>query len=450
MKKIFLSIAVFLLIAQSVFAKGAKSDINTVISDSGISKNSISISVKNLSNEKTVYELNSKVLNHPASVQKMLTLPAAMSVLGEDYRFTTELYTRGANGYLIKLGADPYFTSDNLSGIVRKINPTTVKQIYIDDSIIELKDWGEGWQWDDNMNSCMPKYNSFNLDGNIAQITIMPTQQGAKPLIINPSNYPIVFLNNAKTADKNNISVVRDNSITENAILIKGTISSPITISIPISNLKRYFEFKLTQSLENEKIYLKNPYINTVKNTSDKKTCQISHPISIAVDDILKNSNNMAIETVMKLAGGKYRENKEHRQVTGTDYLGLEVFDEYCRQIGIDPLRVKLVDASGVSKNNLVDADFITDYLIKSKDNKTLKHLPKPGEGTLSERMIPLKDNLLAKTGTLSDVSSIAGYLTSKSGKQYAFCIIINDPKSTNSEKKVLEDYIIKAIYFNK
>ena len=61
--------------------------------------------------------------------------------------------------------------------------------------------------------------------------------------------------------------------------------------------------------------------------------------------------------------------------------------------------------------------------------------------------MIPLKDNLKAKTGTLSDISTIAGFLTSKSGNKYAFCIMINDPKSTSSEKKVVEDYIIRDMY---
>ena len=73
--------------------------------------------------------------------------------------------------------------------------------------------------------------------------------------------------------------------------------------------------------------------------------------------------------------------------------------------------------------------------------------LPSPGEGTLAERMIPLKDNLKAKTGTLSDLSSIAGYLTTKSGKKISFCIIINDIKLSDSDKKMLEDFILREAY---
>jgi D-alanyl-D-alanine carboxypeptidase/D-alanyl-D-alanine-endopeptidase (penicillin-binding protein 4) len=58
-----------------------------------------------------------------------------------------------------------------------------------------------------------------------------------------------------------------------------------------------------------------------------------------------------------------------------------------------------------------------------------------------------LKDNVYAKTGTLNNISSIAGYINTKSNNKYVFCIMINDPKSTSSDKKVLEEYILRTIY---
>ena len=61
--------------------------------------------------------------------------------------------------------------------------------------------------------------------------------------------------------------------------------------------------------------------------------------------------------------------------------------------------------------------------------------------------MLPLKDNLRAKTGTHGDLSSIAVYLISKSENKYAFCIIINDTASTISDMKTLEDYLIREAY---
>ena len=150
----------------------------------------------------------------------------------------------------------------------------------------------------------------------------------------------------------------------------------------------------------------------------------------------------MVSETMFKLAGGKYLGLE-----TGTDAAGIKMFNDYCTKNKLDNSRIRITDASGVSKNNLVSTDFVTEFLVVNKDNKVLESLPKPGEGTLTHRMLTIKDSLRAKTGTLSDVSSIAGYLTTKSGKRLAFCIITNDMKLSNSDKKMLEDFIIREAY---
>ena len=91
MKKYILTLAIlFLTVVNSAFA-GIKSDINDVISKSGINRGSISISVKNANTGKTVYELNPNTPNNPASNQKIITATAALMTLGDDYRFSTKL-----------------------------------------------------------------------------------------------------------------------------------------------------------------------------------------------------------------------------------------------------------------------------------------------------------------------------------------------------------------------
>ena len=440
MKKI-LAILMFFVLTLGVNAKTVvKRDFSSVINESGIEKNAISVSIRDLNTGKTVYELNEKMLMHPASVQKMLTLPAAVDVLGENYEFTTEIYKRTPNSFVIKLGADPYLTSDDLKKLVNNVSLET-KKIYIDDSILEKKDWGEGWQWDDDMNVLMPRFNSYNLDKNLIKITVMPTTDGQGATIINPSKYPLVFFNHVVTGKENNIKISRDNSVSANTLLLEGTVSKPATFYVPTNNLKRYFNIKLTNVLADKKVYLKENFVVDRVVDSDKELDKITHPISNAIDDVLKNSNNMTAETIAKLAGGKVYKDK------GTDINGIKVFNAYCQKIGIDSSKIRLTDASGVSKNNLVTTDFISEYLVKNKDDKVLEHLPTPGQGTLTHRMLPIKENLRAKTGTLSDTSSIAGYLTTKNGNKYAFAIIINDTSSTIPDMKTLEDYLIREAY---
>ena len=439
MKKL-LTVLIAFLMTLSAQAKAPKCDFNAVINDSGVDKNSIAISIKDLGSGKPVYQLNEKILMHPASVQKALTLIPAVEVLGEDYEFTTEIYQRGDDNYIIKLGADPYLTTSDLKKLVSDVN-IEAKKVLIDDSILEKKSWGEGWQWDDDMNVLMPKFNSYNLDRNLIKITVVPTQKGQTASIINPSKYPIVFLNNVVTGDKNNVQISRDDSISSNTLALNGTVNKPVTMYIPTNNLKRYFDIRLTNVLQDRKIYLKQNFVFGSVTPDDKILDKVTHPLSNAIDDILKNSNNMVSETVAKLAGGKAYNDR------GTDLNGIKVFNAYCEKLGLDNSKIRITDASGVSKNNLISADFISEYFVKNKNNKVLEHLPKPGEGTLTHRMLPLKDNLRAKTGTHGDASSIAGFLTTKNGHKLAFCIIINDTTSTIADMKTLEDYLIREAY---
>lgn len=440
MKKI-LTILMMFALTLGVNAKNTvKRDFSSVINESGIEKNAISVSIRDLNSGKPVYELNEKMLMHPASVQKVLTLVPAVEVLGEDYDFTTAIYKRSANSYVIKLGADPYLTSNDLKTLVNNVNLET-KRIYIDDSILEKKDWGEGWQWDDDMNVLMPRFNSYNLDKNLIKITVMPTSNGQTATIINPSKYPIVFFNHVLTGKENGVKISRDNSVSANTLVLEGTVNKPTTIYVPTNNLKRYFNIKMTNALGDKKVYLKENFVVDKVTNSDKELDKVTHPISNAIDDILKDSNNMVAETVAKLAGAKAYNDR------GTDINGIKVFNAYCQKIGIDNSKIRLTDASGVSKNNLVTTDFISEYLVKNKDSKVLEHLPTPGQGTLTHRMLPIKENLRAKTGTLSDTSSIAGFLSTKNGNKYAFAIIVNDTTSTIPDMKTLEDYLIREAY---
>lgn len=442
MKKFALIIIAMFLFGLNVqAAKPVKSDFMSVIKDSGVDTESIAVSIKSADGGKAVYSLNDKMLMNPASVQKVITTPAMVETLGEDYMFSTEIYSRGEDSFLIKLGADPYLTSTDLRKLANYIKLDT-KKVYIDDSVLDNKTWGEGWQWDDDMNPLMPRFGSYNLDKNLIKLTIMPPEGNAPAVIINPSRYPLVFFNNIKAGDKTDVQVYRDNAVSANTIMLSGTVARPTTVFIPANNLKRYFDVQLTRTLENKKVYLKDAFVSDKQSSSDKYLDKVTHDMDSAVNDIFKNSNNMVTETLFKLAGKKYC-NLE----TGTDASGIKMFNDYCLRNKLDNSRIRITDASGVSKNNLVSADFVTDVLYVNKDNKIMEKLPAPGEGTLTHRMLTIKDNLRAKTGTLSDISSIAGYLTSKSGKKYVFCIMINDMKLSSADKKMLEDFLIREAY---
>ena len=194
-----------------------------------------------------------------------------------------------------------YLTTSDLKKLISHVGKDS-KRIYIDDSILDNKIWGEGWQWDDDMNILMPKFNSYNLDKNLIKLTIMPSDNNQFATIINTSKYPLVFFNNITTGEKTTLDIHRDNTVSNNTLVLSGTIARPTTIYIPSNNLKRYFEVQLTRLLENKKIYLKENYISSKQSSKDKFEDKITHPIDFAINDILKNSNNLVSETLFKIA----------------------------------------------------------------------------------------------------------------------------------------------------
>ena len=90
MKKILNSLfclSILLLMQNSVNA----GVIDKTISNSGINKSSISVSVKDVKTGKTIYKLHDKKPSMPASTLKLITLAASVDTLGNDYKFSTKL-----------------------------------------------------------------------------------------------------------------------------------------------------------------------------------------------------------------------------------------------------------------------------------------------------------------------------------------------------------------------
>lgn len=289
---------------------------------------------------------------------------------------------------------------------------------------------------DDDLNPLMPKFSSYNIDKNMINIVIVPTTAGAPAQIYTTKFYPVTFMNLVTTGKETNIELSRNNSISPHVITASGTIDKQITKPLPVNNPKRYFILRLEDAIRSAKMDYYGKFVQKkTPSTGVYPASEVKHPIDNAVKAILKDSNNYVAETVFKLAGAKFINN------TGSLEHSQQMLKAYFEKLGINYDDIKIVDGSGVSKNNIITADFMTEYLVKQAENEILKNnLPTAGEGTLKTRMLYFKDNLRAKTGTLADVSAITGYITSRSGKTYAFDIMINDPKSKSNEKNRLKN----------
>ncbi len=448
MKKILFTLFSIILFSQCANAMDS-AIFNKVIHNSGIQKGAVSVSFKDLSTGKTVAELNSEIPTSPASTQKLLTYLPALTVLGENYNFSTSIYKTKAGDYYLVLGADPYLTTSDLYNLISQLKlaqKSEVKNLYIDDTILDNQNWGEGWQWDDDLNVLMPKFGSYNLDRNLYTIIVSPTKVGAPADIFTSIFYPTTFLNQTKTTlNETKVDFSRENYISPDSLTVSGPVAKTVKVQIPINYLRRYFLLRMDDTFAKAKLSYYGKYPKAKLPKGAIKVAEIKHPISLATTDVLKNSNNLVAETVFKLAGGK------HVNGTGSAVSAIAMFNTYCSINKLDCSKIRLTDGSGVSKNNLVTADFMSDYMVKTTNifgkEKLETMLTKPQEGTLRNRFFNMQGKLWAKTGTLSNISGITGLMTAKSGKTYAFSIYINDGKSNESNKKMLEEFIVKAFY---
>jgi len=447
MQKIICFILIFMATITSVYAES----IDKMLTKMGINKGAVSVMIKNIQTGDVVYALNERTPMPPASTLKLITSSAAVDTLGADYTYKTQLYKSTNNDLYFKLSGDPLLKSANLEKLIqaaksKKISP---KHIYVDDSVFDKNEWGEGWQWDDELNPLMPKFSAYNLNKNILYLDINPSENGNPAVIGIRPNYPLTFMNYTKTTKtgSSNVGVAKNEDI-PNILNVAGNVAKKVSIAVPISSPKLNFTLSLEEVIKNARFeYYSKITPAKLPAGNIYLVEEVEHGLDAILPLILKNSDNLAAETLFKTGGAVFTNSQ------GTFENSQKMLNSYFKKININPADIKIVDGSGVSKNNLMTAEFMTNFLVNRassgefEDFKAL--LPTPSEGTLKNRMLYFKDNLRAKTGTNADISAIAGYMTSKRGRLYAFDIMINDARTSNADKKNIEEQILRNLYIN-
>ena len=109
-----------------------------------------------------------------------------------------------------------------------------------------------------------------------------------------------------------------------------------------------------------------------------------------------------------------------------------------------------IADASGVSRNNLVTVDFMTNALDKIYVNKQEQFIKdtfaQPGEGTFSNRLLNYRGYVFLKSGTLANISGLAGYVKADNGKTYSVAILIQNFTYPENQVKIFENRLIEEI----
>lgn len=160
-----------------------------------------------------------------------------------------------------------------------------------------------------------------------------------------------------------------------------------------------------------------------------------SHPLRELLVPMLKESNNFIADTLFKRIGGIPCTWKKGK-------LAMEQFLQHT--LHIYPHSIKIVDGSGLSRYNLVTPEQIVALLLYERRCRTfVSSLPIAGvDGTLAKRFQDsrLKGRIFAKTGSMSGVSSLSGYMCNS----YVFSILIDDFVGPSAPYKQLQESLLQ------
>ena len=170
--------------------------------------------------------------------------------------------------------------------------------------------------------------------------------------------------------------------------------------------------------------------------------CCQTHSIDQILGRMMKDSNNLFAESLFYQIGLT-----RGRPSTAKKAVAAE--EEILKKMNMQDVPHRFADGSGLSLYNYVSAELEVAFLRYAYEDANIyadlfSHLPIAGvDGTLEKRMrgTAAANNVRAKTGTLSGVSSLSGYCTAPNGHILAFAII-NQGQQNNSRAKALQDRI--------
>ncbi|MEU4776955.1 D-alanyl-D-alanine carboxypeptidase/D-alanyl-D-alanine-endopeptidase [Micromonospora sp. NPDC023633] len=447
--------------------------IDAILADSRLAGAQASVVVKDAATGETVYHRNGDRRLVPASNTKLLTSAAALELLGPGHRFSTEVRTSGArraglvsgNLYL-RGGGDPTMLAAEYDALAAQVAAAGVRvvtgNLVADDTRYDSTRLGPDWTWDDEpyyyaaQVSALTVAPDTDYDAGTVIVHAAPgATAGARPVVTTtPATRYLKIDNRAETVAGGETSVSFERAHGSNTIVVTGQIAldaAPASDWVSVWEPTGYAADVFRSALRRHGVRVLGRTV--LGQATPEGAAEVgrhrSMPLAELMVPFLKLSNNGHAEVLTKEIGRVL-------SGSGTWSAGLAAISEYVADAGMDTGTLRQRDGSGLSRRNLVPADEFVDLLTAVRAEPWFDTwyaaLPVAGEadrfvgGTLRSRMrgTPAAGNVHAKTGSLTGVSGLSGYVTDADGRVLAFSILLNNYLA--SSVKTLEDQIAIAL----
>jgi len=426
------------------------------------------VKVVSLDNGGVIYEQDAHKFVRPASNMKIYTVATAFDRLTPDYRFITSVYAqekpddgkikgdltvygRGDPSIAARFNGGDYFKGIN--DLADRIVAAGVKRIkgdlVGDESYFNGAPLGSGWEWDDLTWSYGAQVSALTINDNAVDLTIKPGDKVGAPVVITsgpPATAFMAISNRATTSargSKNELQLYR--AVGQNTLEVTGTLplgDAGFSGGVAIPDPALAFVSMLRDALIKRGVKI-DGRLRTVRTQTPEAKPMLeiaslqSPPFSVIAAHTMKPSQNQYTELILRTLG-KTRATSGQPPATSANQdnenAGLQVLRDFLHQAGVGDSDLVLGDGSGLSRNDMITANATVELLTFMSKHKYFAQfrdtLPIAGvDGTLRTRMrgTPAEGNVRAKTGSLSSVASLSGYVTTAAGEHLVFAMMLNN-----------------------
>lgn len=434
------------IFAASVGALAAQAQ--DLLGIDGEEATSIGVYIKDITSGEVLYDFNSDLALTPASVMKSVTTATVLSLIGEDYRFTTPVVLRGNAGagsvwngdLVICSSGDPTVESENFKSnlgfcdsICAGLQRMGVREI--EGTIIveqTLKDAGPIAQWEVEDIAWPYGAGLYGMNYKDNTCWVYPLTGETKPYV------PGLKVTVEKSDDSNDLRrgvgsndlIVYAKNIDNKKWSIATTVPDPAAVLI--SQLTSAFERRGIK-IGSRPVAKSGAPVHTVYNHRSPLSSEIMRSLMV-------RSDNLFAEGMLRLlAPGESRDKAIKRE------------RDLWNNRGVDARYSLIFDGSGLTRGNRLQPRFIADllqWMAESPKAQTyVSFFPKAGlEGTLRTFLVnsPLKGKVALKTGSMNAVQCYAGYKLDNQGKPtHVIVVMVNGFFCKRAQlKKGVEDLL--------
>ena len=405
-------------------------------------RRAIAVKVLDLTTGETLYAHNPTKRFIPASGMKLAIMGASLHYLGPNYRFETTFLVDGpledgvVHGNLyIRGSGDPSLTRFEMDFLARQLAAGGLKEIrgdiVLDDSFFDDQLRGPA-SYGDILKKGLPIQSALSYNFNLVELRLTPSNAGSRATLHDEGYGYFDVLNRVTTAMRGRpwtrVQKLRRDRVIVRGRVIQGDEEESIG-SFIAPDPTQYFASAFVGKLREKGIRVPGQVIKG-RVAKDVKPLYVHRSARLVevLGALGKYSNNFSAEQMLKALGA-------HRWgAPGSFASGARAVGEYLVGLGFSQKDFRIDDGSGLSYENNVSASILVrvlQELYRAPETRTdfICSLALGGvDGTLRKRFLNEKHlgRIMAKTGSLANVSSLSGFAFSESRGPLAFSVITN------------------------